>query len=98
MAADLRPIGADAATMEETMGERILTDSNGDRWDAADADGGSRVRFSNPRGEEYEVASEKGVDELPDDDLVRMLDEARASEGEPPVGEGGTGGDPGGGY
>ena len=79
------------------MGERILTDSDGNRWDAADADG-SRVRFSNPRGEEYQIASQKGVDELPDADLVRMLDEARASEGEPPVSEGGTGGDPGGGY
>lgn len=80
------------------MGERILTDSNGGRWDVADAEGGEALRFSSPRGERYEVSADRRVDELTDADLMRMLDDARAREGRDPVGEGGHGGAPGGGY
>lgn len=79
------------------MGERILTDSYGNRWDVAD-EGDGRLRFSSPRGHEYHVEAGKGVDELPDTDLVLMLDQARARAGEEPVSRGGSGGDPGGGY
>lgn len=80
------------------MGERILTDSHGGRWDVSDADDGLRFRHP-PDGPSYHVASDRGVDELKDTDLIRLLDQARASEGEEPVGEAtGDEGSPGGGY
>lgn len=80
------------------MGERILTDSHGGRWDVSDAENGLRFRHP-PDGPSYQVRSEKGVDQLKDTELIRMLDDARAREGEDPVGRG-TGGEgsPGGGY
>ena len=80
------------------MGERILTDAHGGRWDVSDDDGGLRFRHP-PDGPSYQVKSEKGVDELKDVELIRMLDQARQREGEDPVGHG-TGGEgaPGGGY
>ena len=79
------------------MGERILTDSHGGRWDVSDAENGLRFRHP-PDGPSYEVRSDKGVDQLKDTELIRMLDDARARENEDPVGEGGNGGSPGGGY
>lgn len=79
------------------MGQRILTDSHGSRWDVADAEHG--LRFTHPPdGPSYEVESERRVDELRDTDLIRMLDDARAREGDEPVGGAGDGGSPGGGY
>lgn len=84
------------------MGQRILTDSHGGRWDVADAENG--LRFTHPPdGPSYEVRSDRGVDELRDVDLIRMLDDARAREGEEPLGRPKDGreddaGSPGGGY
>lgn len=80
------------------MGQRILTDSYGGRWDVADTGEGG-LRFNHPPdGPSYEVQSEKGVDALKDTELIQMLDNARTREGEDAVSEGGSGGSPGGGY
>lgn len=81
------------------MGQRILTDASGRRWDVADERSGGGLRFSHPPdGPSYDVRSERRVDELKDDELMRMLDDARERAGEEPVGRAGNGGSRDGGY
>lgn len=68
------------------MGERILTDSRGRRWDVSDGETGLRFRHP-PDGPSYDVPSERTVDQLRDTDLITLLDQARVREGEEPAGE-----------
>lgn len=81
------------------MGGRILTDANGGRWDVADAREGKGLQFTHPPdGPSYDVQSDRRVDEMKDEELIRLLDQARERAGEDPVGKAGNGGSADGGY
>lgn len=81
------------------MGQRILTDASGRRWDVADGRDGDGVRFTHPPdGPSYDVRSDRSVDDMKDDELISLLDEARERAGADPVGRAGNGGSADGGY
>ena len=78
------------------MSDRIVTDSNGDRWDVTEPGtqgDGTRaegpIRFRHQSGEEFEARSERAMDELSGDELLDLLDAAREAKGLDSVHEGG---------
>lgn len=66
------------------MPERIVTDSTGDRWDVSDvgdssrsSGGGTTIKFRHQSGLELSERSDRSVDQLSDDQIRTMLDDAR---------------------
>lgn len=66
------------------MPERIVTDSTGDRWDVSDAadasgpnGGESTINFRHQSGLELSGAADRSVDQMSDEEIRALLDEAR---------------------
>lgn len=66
------------------MPERIVTDSTGDRWDVSDAsgaggaDGGeTTINFRHQSGLELSGAADRSVDQMSDEEIRALLDDAR---------------------
>jgi hypothetical protein len=71
------------------MPQRIVTDTNGDRWDVRQAKDSAELSFRHQSGTEYSIAAPAPLDEATNVQLLRALDDARRSHGDEPVGEGG---------
>ena len=71
------------------MAERIVTDSRGQRWDVRQAAGSDNAIFRHQSGRELHAALPGALNQLTSDDLLAVLDEARAQEGLGDVGHGG---------
>lgn len=68
------------------MGERIVTDSRGQRWDVREE--GDVLVFRHQSGQEIRGEGRAELDALSTEDLLDALDEARREEGLPEVGHG----------
>lgn len=68
------------------MGERIVTDSRGQRWDVRQVE--RAFIFRHQSGRELRTVGDRPLDELSTDQLLAVLDAARQQEGLPAVGRG----------
>jgi len=71
------------------MPERIVTDSNGDRWDVRQPADGGELTFRHQSGREYRASEDVRLDELSNEALLARIDDALVDAGEDPVSRGG---------
>jgi hypothetical protein len=71
------------------MPERIVTDSNGDRWDVRQPLEGGDFSFRHQSGREFTAAADAPLDSLSNDALLARIDDALLEAGEDIVSAGG---------
>jgi hypothetical protein len=72
------------------MPERIVTDSNGDRWDVRQPAEGGALSFRHQSGREYTASEDVRLGELSAEALLARIDDALVEAGEEPVSRGGV--------
>jgi hypothetical protein len=72
------------------MPQRIVTDSNGDRWDVRQAETGGEVTYRHQSGREYRGPGDARLDSLSNEAVLARLDDALIEAGAEPVSQGGV--------